>query len=319
MFPSVLTKVGLSAARFIVTHSPEILMGVGTVASVGAVAFGLKDSPKAMEQLKADIAEIKEIKYRFTAEEYAKSREEVGYDKKAYAIDICRSTFKLAKNFCRNYWRTLALEALALISFGGAYHIISERFAQAVAFGASIKKAFDAYRDRVREKYGDEVERDLYLGNKDKLKKGTKDAEGNDIAGSKESGDEVTSDVTHLRIDRKCKTYTSNIPQMMFFLGGLQKSLNMRLKAGFVVTVNDLCKQLKLPETAAGQIAGWSPDSDGDGYIDFGVDCDADYTNYADYGLEYEKDEQTGKYYPVYNLTLNIDGVVLGALDVFAH
>jgi hypothetical protein len=317
MLPVGLTRLGLKAMTFVVAHSPEILMGIGTIASVGAAVTGFTDSPRALEDLKTGVSELKEIKRRFTDDAFKASREEINYGKKEYYIDVCRHTLGIAKRFCRNYWKTMLLEAVALTSFLGAYHIISQRLSAAVAFGASVKKAFDAYRDRVREKYGDEAEKDIYLGRGDKIKKGSKDSEGNDISGAKEAGTPVSDSVCHMTIGPGHPAYFESIPRMMYQLRNVWAYWNKQLKSGHVVTMNDIARNLCDEETAERQIAGWTPDG-GDGFIDFGVDLRADYTDYSNYGLEYVKCED-GKYRPVYELYFNIDGIVLNGFNKYKH
>lgn len=157
-----------TAALGIRRHSPEILMGVGVVSSVLAVVFAAKDQPKAVEakeKYKSDMSFIED------AHEIGETAINQEYTDKDYANDKIIAKVNYAKNTVKAYKRSIIFETVALACFGGAFGILSARYAGAVAYGASMKAGWDAYREQVRKDQGAEKDLEYMTGaKKEKVK-----------------------------------------------------------------------------------------------------------------------------------------------------
>lgn len=140
----------------VVKHSPEILLGVSIVSGVAAIAFAIKgtrDIEPVLAYADEELGKIKQCKEEKSEEEYSVSD---------YRKDLAIVYGVTAKNLAVIYAPSVFLEILSITTRYGSYRKLKKDLLVATAFGASIFAEFKDYRDRVIEKYGEEVDYELY-------------------------------------------------------------------------------------------------------------------------------------------------------------
>ena len=128
----------------IVKHSPEILMGVGTVSFVATVVTASKATIKAqdiLEDHKYDLADIKEAE-DLDVSEYTKE------DAKKDKITLYSQT---SIALVKDYALSAGFAAVTLTCFFGAFSIMKKRYTVLAAAYTALEESFRAYRQRVIE------------------------------------------------------------------------------------------------------------------------------------------------------------------------
>lgn len=138
--------------KLISKNLPKILMVVGGIAGVGAVASAVKATRNLDEVLDESKAELDKIEETKESEGY--SEEEA---KKDAAIVRGRTALKIAKL----YAPAIALESASLIAFGSGFKVLNDRYLSVSAAAMMTERAFREYRSRVAERFGEEVDQQL--------------------------------------------------------------------------------------------------------------------------------------------------------------
>lgn len=169
-----LKSVARVAKTSIVKHSPEILMGVGTVSFIATIVMVSKETIKEQEILEVhqealddievlhaseeiDVSELEDDIVLLNDKEYKKARRDV-------YIHTSLSTVK-------NYTPAVALGTVSLACFFGAFGIMKKRYTVLAAAYTALEESFRAYRQRVIEDKGEDA--DLYYMTGQKVKEVT--------------------------------------------------------------------------------------------------------------------------------------------------
>lgn len=255
--------------------SPEILLAAGIAGFVGTVVTACKATLRADEILEfhnqkmKDIAEAKEIADQ-------NPEEELEYDDNLYRQDIAVQYLRTAGAMAKLYAPTIALGTVSLACILASRHIMQKRYLGVVAAYNGVKMAFDEYRKRVREEYGDGLDKHFRYGTTygiDEVK--TIDENGQETTEKTEV--EVTegknpndTDDTARWFDSSCPNWDKNPSFSMMFLRGVQNSMNDILHTRGHVFLNEVYDALGFDHTPQGAVLGWI-EGKGDDYIDFGL------------------------------------------------
>ena len=152
-----------------------------------------------------------------------------------------------------------------------------QRNAALAASLASVTTAFNEYRARVKEKFGDEVDRKLRFGIKDEIVEDTVvDPETGEV--KTESKVVETASVNYSDWARFfCEdnpNWVKDAEANLFFVKSQQNYLNDLLKSRGYVFLNEAYERLGFEPTAAGQVVGWVYDPEDescDCCVDFGI------------------------------------------------
>ena len=165
-------KAGIRAFGAVVSkHSPEILMGLGTVSFVTTVIVASKETVKAQDILSDHEDELLYIESCYDMKEldedaYKKSRRDV--------------YFHTSGQMIKNYLPAVSIGAVSIASFFGAYGIMRKRYATLVVAYTALEESFRKYRERVVESRG--ADEDIYYLTGVKPKEiTTKDEDGNKV------------------------------------------------------------------------------------------------------------------------------------------
>ena len=267
-------------------HSPEILIVAGVVGTVASAVMACHATTKldsVLEKSKKDIDAIhKCAENEELATEYSKDDA-----KKDLAIVYVQAGVKVAKL----YAPAVALGTLSIASIVASHNILKKRNVALAAAYATVDKTFKEYRNRVVERFGAEVDKELRYNIKAKKFEETV----TDPDSGKEKKVKSTVDVAapstndYARFfDESCEAYESN--------------MDYNLKANGYLFLSDVYDQLGIKRTKMSQIVGWvykpEGNENGDNFVDFGI-------------LETNRETEDGGYEKAILMEFNVDGPIL--------
>ena len=266
---SSFNKIGFKLKK----HSPEILVVAGVIGTVASAVVACRATTKVseiLEKTKEDIDSIHDcVANESLAEEYTPEDA-----KKDLAIVYIQTGVKLTKL----YAPAVALGVLSLGSILASNNILRQRNVALAAAYATVDRGFKEYRNRVVERFGEEVERELRHNIKaQKIDKIIVDENGKEKkikeTVSVASDPNTYSDYARF-FDDGCTGWEKDSEYNLMFLRAQQQYANDKLRANGRLFLNEVYDMLGIPRTKAGQVVGWVYDTKnpvGDNYVDFGI------------------------------------------------
>lgn len=275
-----LSKVSTSAAKFagkaefaIKKNSPEILLGAGIVGFVGTIVLACKATCRADEVLEFHRRKIKDIN---DAKEIADAdpEGEMSYDVEIYRQDKAIRYLKTTGNLAKLYAPTIAVGTLSLACILTSRNIMQKRYLGVLAAYNGLSAAFDEYRKRVRDEYGEGLDKHFRYGTTyeelpvyDENGKKTKEKE---QVENTDTGMAIPNDDSCRFFDSSNPNWDKNPTFSMMWLRGQQNILNDILHTRGHVFLNEVYDALGFHHTPQGAVLGWI-DGEGDNCIDFGL------------------------------------------------
>lgn len=261
------SKAGLKLQK----HSPEILAVVGTVGVVTSAVMACRATTKIstiLDKTKDDVDMIHN----------AVEDPELDYTEHDATKDLTITYTQTGVKLVKLYAPSVAIGVISLGCLLTSNNILRKRNIALAAAYATIDKSFKEYRNRVIERFGKEVDRELkYNIVKQKIQEAITDPEtGEEKTVEKEievTGIDGYSEYARF-FDDGCKGWEKNSEMNLMFLRAQQQYANDLLHARRYLFLNDVYDMLGIPRTKAGQIVGWvyDPDrTDIDNYVDFGI------------------------------------------------
>lgn len=292
-----------------IKHSPEIFVSVGVVGVVASTVLACKATTKINNILDERKVNIENIENALQDEDLQKSLAE---QDDAYTIEDAKKDKLLvnaqtAIKLAQLYAPAIGVGLISLGFILQSNRILNSRNAVVSAAYVTLDKSIKEYRNRVIEKFGEQVDRELKYGYETKKVK--------DIVVDPETGKEkkedklinvVTKDVISeyaVIFDENCGAWNRDATYNDFTLRSEQAYANDLLRINKVLFLNEVYDRLGIPKTKAGQLVGWvyNPENntEGDNYVDFRVQ-----------DLAYEKEDGSG--YDIRQLLdFNVDGYIL--------
>ena len=302
--------IGGGAVMLARKHAPEILVGSGVVgfgitivASVKATNKAhdiLEDKEKQEEKVRVCLDDML-LRERYTPEDAEK-------DMKMIAVQTRWRIFKA-------YLPVVTMGGLSIASVLGGYRILNTRYVGAAAAYKALEAGFDRYRGNVIDRFGKEVDSELFHGIKaDEMEEAQKERRENQLIKAENKGKKL--------LKKKQKRRYSHINDMIFdeysdrwqrwwtpeqawqYLTHIQDEMNDKLRINKHLFVNEVRDRLGLERIPSGQVEGWiltrnNPDSK------------------VDFGLESMPEEQVREIISTHRnediripLTLNPDGII---------
>lgn len=268
--PALQRTLNRSALK-ISKYSPQILTAVGIAGLVTAGIIAAKNTLKLEETLDNSRNRLDIVKEHPEATQ--------GDVTKAYAKNV----FDLAKL----YGIPVTLAAGSIVAILVGHNILHKRNLALVAAYKGLEQAFSEYRKRVVEEYGEDVDEKFRYG----LKDVTTEVDGKKV----KTVERVSTDSSPyiMEFGPNVDTWTGNYEHNMFNVTRIQNYFNDLLQAKGHVFLQDVTRNLGLPDSKVGAMTGWVYNQGtGDDYIDFGI-----------------KDLQESHGYIL--LEFNVDGIIL--------
>lgn len=269
-----LNKVGFKFKK----HSPEILVVAGVIGGVTAAVMACKATTKANDILD-DTKKQLDLIHQGMEDGNIHGTE---YTKEDGKKDLTIVYTQTAVKFVKLYGPSVALGAASIAAILAGHNITRKRNAALTAAYATIDNSFKEYRNRVIERFGADLDKELKYNIQAKEVEETV---------TNEDGTETTVKKTVNAVDPNNISdfarvwyegnngWSKNPEYNLAYLKSVQSYFNDLLHTRGHVFLNEVYDELGFPRTQAGQIVGWVYDEEnpiGDNFIDFGI---YDYQN----------------------------------------
>lgn len=253
-------------------HSPEILLVAGVAGTVVSAVLACHETTKISKILDDagttidaihDCIENPDHAEDYTAED----------GRKDLTITYIQTGVKLAKL----YAPAVVLGGLSIAAILASNNILRKRNVALAAAFASVSESFDAYRARVIEKYGKDVDTQLKMGVSEQVVQRTvTDDMGNEkqISETVKVCNPIGSPYATL-FDECNKNWQRQPEYNLMFLSAQQNWANERLRSNGYITLNEVLESIGCDPTPAGFVVGWvykKDNENGDNFVDFGLD-----------------------------------------------
>ena len=296
---------GISKTKFgIKKYSPEIMIVAGVVGAVTSAVLACKATLKVQEVLEdsndtvqtiKDVHDgVVEIDQEYTDDDYKK--------------DLTIAYTQRCLNVAKLYAPSVALGALSIASIIGSHHILRKRNVALAAAYATVDKGFKEYRNRVVDRFGEAVDKELRYGIKAKKVEDTvTDENGKEKKVKREAKVAENCDDYSIIFQRGNSCWDRNVEFNKMFLNAQQALANDILRSRGHLFLDEVYEMLGIEATADAHVLGWEyrpndKDYIGDGYVRFDI-------------TEIEADNGDGTLDPAFIIDFNYDGYILKTFD----
>lgn len=286
--------VSTKAARTVLLskkHSPELLFVAGIVGFGATVVTAARATLKVEEVLVDHQKMSQDIK---TVQHETYTEADRRHD---MALLYVKTSLKLTKL----YAPSVVLGVGSIAALTGAHNIQKNRIAGISAAYTALDKAFETYRERVANEFGEEKEREIRYGVTEEKVEVTDE---NGKVTKKKVKTTNSGASAYARFFREGNVNWSPTPEYnIMFVRGIQNWANDKLQAQGHLLLSEVYDEFRFERTHASTEVGWileGPYSK-DGYVDFGVFDDRSLSRFYDY--------VTGKEGELL-IDFNVDGVV---------
>lgn len=245
-----------------------VLAGTFEVAAIVAMA---KQAPKAEKVLIPANKKIEFLKNEMKDDEKVANKLVYPEDNKKEIRKIQTKTFvQLAKI----YALPVIFTGLSLTFMGGSYKVMRDKEIALGAAYVTLDNAYKAYRDRVKEKFGEETETEIFRDIREKKVKvsSENDATGEVTELEKMAKTANTGDAYELQFDAASVLFSRNGRTNYETLSQKEKELTRILRSEGYLFLDTVIEILGIPRTTinkdilqAARVVGWidAPDADG--------------------------------------------------------
>lgn len=242
-------------------HSPEILLGLGLTGVVVAAVMAAKATLKAPAIVEGVKENLKTIDAGDAAPE--EKQQAVGLTYVYAGLD-----------FAKLYGPSVGIGVLSIASILSSHGIMKRREVGLIAGYNLLAEGFAAYRKRVVEELGPDVDRNYRLGIYESSTNEKVTNEDGTVTKQKAKvmtvKDKTTSGFAKF-FDEYSTQWQKSAETNLYFLRLQQNHANDMLRARGHVFLNEVYDMLGLPRTKEGSIYGWVMNGDGTTVIDFGI------------------------------------------------
>ena len=254
-------------------NSPAIFLAAGVVGIVGSTVLACKATLKIDDVLAAPREGLEKINDYVDEHGYTEN-----YTKRDVTEDKIKCYGKAIVGMAKIYSPAILLGGLSLASILTSHKIMSKRnFALATAYTA-LSDTFKKYRDNTKERFGEDIDKELLHGVKERVVEKPVVDENGEVVGTKKevvkaTGYEDISDFAKF-FDEACHDWSEDPNRNLIYLKAQQNHANEILKARGHLFLNEVYEMLDIPITDEGQVVGWiydPSDPTRDNYVDFGI------------------------------------------------
>lgn len=262
-------KTGLKIKK----HSPEILVITGVVGTVTAAVMACKATTKLNDIIEDRNEKIEYAKECVEKEKHTKDGEL--YTEEIANRDIMIMHKDAVIDIVKLYAPSVILGAASITCILAGHNITRKRNAALAAAYTAVDKGFKEYRDRVIDRFGEGLDKELRYGVKSKeIEETVVDENGNETT-VKKTVDIIENKnapgVYAVCFDETNPNWTRDAEKNKFFLLQQQRYANEALKAKHVLFLNDIYERIGAQRTQKGQEVGWVYDKNKCNQIDFGI------------------------------------------------
>lgn len=266
---SNLTRAVAAAKLVAKAHAPTIMVVSGVVSMGASVITASKKTLKVEEVLERHVPDLEKIKQ-------GKELDLPSYDSNAQLKDLTVVYTHVGMDLTKLYFvpGVLFIGGAALV-FGGHRVMLKRNATLAIAF-TGLQKAFDAYRQNVRDEFGDTADQGMLNGYKEVEVYDDKSGKTQTIR--TRDWDNVENDPYNKVFSAETSDqFINDLGVNKLFIANQQRMANIKLGLDGYLYLNDVYESLGMRKTDVGQVCGWKerrlPDGSRDiPFIDLGLD-----------------------------------------------
>jgi hypothetical protein len=260
-----ISEQGLLASE----NAPRVLLVAGVAGMIGSTVLACRATLKleeVLENIENDKYTAHEVNRVVNSPSYSG---DATYNEAELKRDLAAISIRGVGSLARLYAPSVLLGTVSVACLTKSHAILQDRNLALTAAYAAVDNAFARYRERVVDRYGSEIDRELQY-----------DTERIDIVDEetgKVTSEDVITDAPGSAYARFYDEYSSRNwspdPDInLLFLRNVQNYCNDRLRARGHLFLNEVFSELGLAHTKAGAIVGWRWNKEsGDDYVDFGI------------------------------------------------
>jgi hypothetical protein len=251
--------------------APKVLFVGGVVGMVGSTVLACRATLKldeVLDTIEADKARAQEV-YELVEAEGGQTSSGHTYTHQEYRKDVAIITVRGVGSIARLYAPAVLLGGASIAALSKSHNILQDRNLALTAAYAAVDGAFNRYRERVVDRFGEEVDQELKYDSEqiDEVDEAT-----GEIVSRVAATGAPGSAYARFYDEDSSNNWSPDPDINMLFLRCVQNSVNDRLKARGHIFLNEVFSELGLSHTTAGAVVGWRWNKNsGDDFIDFGI------------------------------------------------
>jgi hypothetical protein len=247
--------------------SPHIFFVVGVIGAVTSTVLACRATLKLSETLDGIHNELKNIEGVKESLAHSQDLTELEvYTDTQYKKDVTYVYAKAGIDITRLYAPAVIVGIGSISLLTGSHIQLTRRNTALMAAYAAVQRAYDDYRERVREQLGDERELDIYHAAKTEVVQ-------NEL-GKKEEAKSVDPNKWSpyaKMFDEYNRNWEKDSELNRLFIQCQQNYANNLLQVRGHIFLNEVYDMLGVDRSKAGAVVGWVVGEDGDNFIDFGI------------------------------------------------
>lgn len=309
-FLGLLHKVGFWTRK----KSPELLVAGAIVAAAGSIILAIKATPKAERILLVANKEIHAIKENMSDDNKIANGE---YSVKEGKKELTKAYLKTGFEFVKLYTPTAIGFGLTVAGILSSHKIMKGRNVALAAAYTTLENGYRAYRSRVADKVGNEIEGKLFRNEYSENREVTEiDKNGKEVTKTKKVNGphvKIDSDFTVI-FDKHARDYQYDTNLNLNLLSAKEKYLNFLLARNGSVFLHEVYEHFGIDiavlgdqKTQASRVLGWiydPSDPTRDSFISCGLFDQLGNKN--EYAMQALRENHTELF-----LEFNVDGDIL--------
>lgn len=268
------TKIASRGGLLLKKYSPEILLTVGIVGTVGGAILACRATLRVEEVLDEHNAKVSKVKECWAKVEDGEISIE-NYSQKDYKKDLTVIYTQTTVEFIKLYGPAVTLGMASIACILGGHNIMRKRNVALMAAYKAVEEGFAAYRQRVIEDQGEEKDYMYKHGFKaEQVVETVVDEDGKSHKVKKtvlvKTDPNQVSQYARF-FDESCREWCSTPEYNRMFLQSQQNYFNNALIAKGHLFLNEVYEALGMPHSPAGAVVGWILSKDGNNFVDFGL------------------------------------------------
>jgi hypothetical protein len=257
LVPKSVSRLGGRTLLKLNAGSPTILVVAGVV-GLGATAVLAAKATRRIDPI---------------LDEHKQARAAIGYGdveyKKSHQKEIVRLYGHTSFELTKLYGPTLFVGTTSAVAVLGGHRILRTRHIATMAAYSGLMEQFNAYRKRIAQTLGEDMERSIYQGARGEYQE--TEIKGEYKLAPKYDNDGLPASYLTPWFDETNVHWSRDPVHNYLFLKGVQQHANNMLRIRGHVFLNDVLDDLRIPRRPEGAVTGWLYNSEtGDNYIDFG-------------------------------------------------
>jgi hypothetical protein len=249
--------------------APKFLFVGGVVGMVGSTVLACHATLKldeVLDGIQSEKHKASEIKKLVESPEY---KGEQTYPENEYRRDLATISSRGLFQIVKLYAPSVVLGAASIAALTKSHNILQERNLALTAAYVAVDGAFQRYRERVIDRYGEDADRELRYEREEVQ---ILDEETGKLVTTHVITDAPGSPYARFYDEWSSRNWSRDPDINLLFLSTVQNHMNDRLKVRGHLFLNEVYDALGLAHTRAGSQVGWLwGKGTGDDLVDFGI------------------------------------------------